>query len=105
MMTTRNKIYSDWLERYLEQIGVDFSVEPLTIEETNEEWQRVFGKETAPDEYNWIEVYLDSLDDLYGTGDIDYSYTVEEFNELLRQTMHNVVNLDKSYKRSCPKTA
>lgn len=104
-MTTRNKIYTDWIERYLEQIDVDFSVEPLTVEETNEEWMKVFGQETAPEEYNWVGVYLESLDDLYGTGDIDYRYSVEEFNELLRNTMYNVVNLDKSNKHSHPMTA
>jgi len=75
------------------------------MEETNEEWREAYVQATAPEEYNWAGVYMESLDDLYGTGDIDYRYTVEEFNEELRKTMYNVVNLDKSYKRSCPKTA
>ena len=104
-MTTRSKIYSDWHERYMEQMGMDFSVEPLTMEETNEEWRKAFGQETAPEEYNWSGVYLESVDDLYGTGNIDYRYTVEEFNEELRKTMFNIVNLGKPYKRSCPMTA
>jgi len=84
---------------------MDFSVEPLTMEETNEEWRKAFGQETAPEEYNWSGVYLESMDDLYGTGNIDYRYTVEEFNEELRKTMFNIVNLGKPYKRSCPMTA
>ena len=104
-MTTRSKIYSDWHERYMEQMGMDFSVEPLTMEETNEEWRKAFGQETAPEEYNWSGVYLESMDDLYGTSNIDYRYTVEEFNEELRKTMFNIVNLGKPYKRSCPMTA
>ena len=104
-MTTRSKIYSDWHERYMEQMGMDFSVEPLTMEETNEEWRKAFGQETTPEEYNWSGVYLESVDDLYGTSDIDYRYTVEEFNEELRKTMFNIVNLGKPYKRSCPMTA
>ena len=104
-MTTRSKIYSDWHERYMEQMGLDFNVEPLNMEETNEEWRKAFAQEAAPEEYNWSGVYLESLDDICGTGDIDYRYTVEEFNELLQKTMYNIVNLDRSYKRSCPMTA
>ncbi len=107
-MTTaahRKNIYSNWHERYMEQIGVDFNVEPLTIEETNEVWRKAFCQDTAPEKYNWSGAYLDSLDDLYGIGDIDYRLTVEEYNEELRKNMFNVVNLDRSYKRSCPKTA
>ena len=104
-MTSRSKIYSDWHQRYMEQMGLDFSVEPLNREEANEEWRKAFAQEAAPEEYNWTGVYLESLDDIYGIGDTDYRYTVEEFNEELIKTTYNVVNLDKSYKRSCPKTA
>ncbi len=104
-MTTRSKIYSDWHKHYMEQMGLDFSVEPLTMEETNEEWRKAYVQATAPEEYNWSGAYLDSLDDLYGIGDIDYRYTVEEFNELLRKTMYNVVTMERSDKYSHPMTA
>ncbi|MDD2372271.1 MAG: hypothetical protein WC109_00745 [Syntrophomonadaceae bacterium] len=101
----RNKIYSNWHERYMEQIGVDFSVEPLTMEETNETWRKAFCQESAPEEYDWSKVYLESLDDIYSTGNTDYRLSVEEYNEELRKNLLNVVNMDRTYKRSCPRTA
>lgn len=64
----------------------DFSIEAPGVEEINEAWRKVVGQETTPDEYNWLEAYLDSLDNLCDTK-IDHGFTVEEFNELLRRLM------------------
>lgn len=104
--TNKNGIYSDWPQRYLEYFELDSTVEPLSLEEINEEWQNAFCQEQVQAEsYDWTTAYLEGFDITHDTVETDYRLTVEEYNEELRKLMVNVVSIKSPKKLLCPKSA
>jgi TorA maturation chaperone TorD len=103
---SRNDVYSDWFKRYLDYLELDSVIEPLSLEEINEEWQNLFARKQLPTEsYDWITAYLEGFDSIHGTVETDYRLSVEEYNEELRKLMINVVNIRSDRKPPCPISA
>jgi len=101
--TSRNDIYSDWSERYLEYLETDSTVEPQSLHERNEEWHDAFCiGEVQAESYDWAAAYLDGFDRIHGSVEPDYRLSMEEFNEELQKLMINVVNIRSGKKHYCP---
>lgn len=104
--TSRNDVYSDWSERYLEYLEPDSTVKPQSLEETNEEWYDAFClEELQAESYDWSTAYLEGFDSIHGTVETDYRLSVEDYNEELRKLMINVVNIRSKKKHFCPISA
>ncbi|MGS0764681.1 hypothetical protein [Syntrophomonas curvata] len=101
-----NDVYSDWFKRYLDYLELDSMVEPLSLEETNEEWQNLFCQEQREAiSYDWITAYLEGFDSIHGTVETDYRLSLEDYNEELRKLMVNVVSIRSHKKPPCPISA
>lgn len=103
--TSWNDVYSDWVKCYLECFEVDFSIEPLSLKETNEEWRKAFYHEQQVEIYDCCSAYLEGFDSIHGTVETDYRLSVEDYNEELRKYLLNVVNIRSNKKHHCPISA